>query len=62
MLTSLFGWLWRMRRALPYNSEGRYFHAVSGVVYYQGAVTAYGGDAMVAGLLTMLLAKWARRN
>lgn len=62
MLTALFGWLWQARRALPYNSEGRYFDAVSGVSYDQAAVTVYGGAAMFAGVITVLLAKWARRN
>lgn len=62
MLTGSLGWLWQARRALPYNSEGRYFDPVSGISYDQGAVAVYGGAAIVAGVIMVLLAKWAWRN
>jgi|GEM_PF-4563339 len=62
MLASALGWLWYLRRGLSYNSEGRYFDAVSGVSYDQGAVTVYGAAAVIAGFATALLAKWALRR
>lgn len=62
LLTATFAWLWLARSALPYGGEGQYFDAASGVTYSESAVTVYSVAALIAGLVTILLAVWAWRN
>jgi hypothetical protein len=62
LLTAALGWLWLVRRAMPYNEEGQYFDAASGVSYSDGAVTVFAAAALLAGITTAVLALWAWRR
>ncbi len=42
----LLTWLWRVRAALPYNSEGRYFDPTEAVVLHEQSVAIYAGLAL----------------
>jgi hypothetical protein len=48
---------WRMRAAMPYNSEGRHFDAAQAVVYHEQAVAIYAALAL-SGWALAALAAW----
>ena len=54
--------LWNGRRALSYNSEGRYFDPEQVMVLHEQAVAIYGAMALLLGLAGMALWMIAARR
>ena len=59
-LTTLFAWIFVNRWKMPFNSEGKYFDAGSGVVYHQQSVIVYGLITIFLLLITVLTRFFAR--
>ena len=59
-ITMTMVWLGRAR--LPYNQEGRYFDAQTGVVLHEQSVSLFAGGAMLLGLTAIALFLIARRR
>jgi hypothetical protein len=65
LLTALalpLAWMWRMRSALPYNDQGRYYDSADSVVYTDSALEVLGLLAIVFAAAAVAAMLWAVRT